>query len=440
MAKKATKDVQEVLLAPVERIFLDPENPRHNPCEHEPETIEALCRTENIYEMAKDIAELGELNPLENFAVAPLKKTNGKAATQLSYVVVEGNRRICALKLLHDPERAPADQRKAFAELSQRMQRKISKVPVKIFDDKMKSTWLPRIHGGTQGGRGRKPWNAEQQTRYFGNRNTLAQSVLDHAENYGFLKNTDRKNKLTTVQRYLGNPHMREALGIENDDPTNVRITRPENDFKILLKKFVDDLMGGKEVNSRKNSEDIKQYSRTLSATRGITSERTSPEPLSGQTASKRAKGRVKPKKLKKPQYISYEEDIAKALKAIPSYKLENLYSSLYNIQLEDHTPLLAVGAWSFFECLTKHAGSTTDFQSFLDNNRLVSMGFTDKDARKSIRMSLQHIADYGNTTKHHDKSAYFNSEQLANDMDVLKDVICKIAEEAAGKPKKKTP
>jgi hypothetical protein len=58
-------------------------------------------------------------------------------------------------------------------------------------------------------------------------------------------------------------------------------------------------------------------------------------------------------------------------------------------------------------------------------------LGFSGRDNVNSITQALHRISSYGNTTKHHEKSANFNSEQLVNDMDTLKDVILKLAEEA---------
>ncbi|MGB9154774.1 MAG: hypothetical protein WCD70_17010, partial [Alphaproteobacteria bacterium] len=137
------------------------------------------------------------------------------------------------------------------------------------------------------------------------------------------------------------------------------------------------------------------------------------------------------PKKPEKPKNITYESEIHEKLKAIPSFKLEQIYYSLCSIDLENHTPLLSVGAWSFLESLTAKAGrnSTTDFHSFLSKEKLQGMGISDGQNMKSLRQAVERISGYGNTTKHHENSANFNGAQLVNDMDSLKEVICKLAE-----------
>src|SRR5437762_8004046 len=96
------------------RVFFDLDNPRHEPFVSEPQTIEYLCAKEGVYPLARDIARHG-LNPLERFALVPVKS---KGAKVTGYTMAEGNRRLCAIKLLADPELAPASLRKAFEQLA----------------------------------------------------------------------------------------------------------------------------------------------------------------------------------------------------------------------------------------------------------------------------------------------------------------------------------
>lgn len=414
---------------PIDRIFLDLSNPRHEPYESEGEVIEYLCREEYIYELARDIVKVG-LNPLELFAVVSLSKP-AKNAPQ-TYVVAEGNRRLCALKLLHDPELAPANRRKDFVKLAEKAP-EFEEVLGVAFDSKEQvDIWLDRIHGGLQGGIGRKTWSAEQKTRHTGDKkNIIAQNLLDYAQERGFISREARKGKLTTAQRYLSNPLVREALGIDASNLEEISRNRPESDFDLLVERFINDVVEGR-ANSRSKQREIEDYSRELSSTPGISGKRNVPEPITG-TNGRKKKGRRSIKKPRRPKHIGYEADIADALKRIPSYKLERIYYSICQIGLEDHTPLISVGAWSFFECLTALCGrsSTTSFPDFLSKSKLNSMGIANREATNSITQALQRISNYGNTTKHHQKAANFNGEQLANDMDVLKELIVKLTEAA---------
>jgi hypothetical protein len=63
MAAKAAGTARHFGPIKIERIFLYEENPRHEPIESEPEIIEHLCRDEQVFNLARNIADAGS-NPL----------------------------------------------------------------------------------------------------------------------------------------------------------------------------------------------------------------------------------------------------------------------------------------------------------------------------------------------------------------------------------------
>lgn len=100
----------------IDRIFLYEENPRHEPIESEPEIIEHLCKDEAVFNLARNISEAGT-NPLAILGIVQIPGS-GASDTKKSYKVLEGNRRVCAIKLLNDPDLAPPNLRKDFARLA----------------------------------------------------------------------------------------------------------------------------------------------------------------------------------------------------------------------------------------------------------------------------------------------------------------------------------
>ena len=417
---------------PVNRIFLYLENPRHEPVENEQKAIEHLCAKENVFPLARDISR-HRLSPLERLALIPTGRRSSSEATQ-AYFAAEGNRRICAIKLLNDPDLAPANLRKAFEKLSE------SWTPVKtisaaIFNDiEDVRLWLDRVHSGPQGGVGRKDWTSEQKTRFDGDsKNRSSQSLLDYAEREKFLTKEDRAGKLTTVQRFIGNDVFRETLGFDHSDPDEPSRTRPKGEFDIIFRKFIRDLIDKRDVNSRMNKKQIIAYAVPLSGLTGVTSTRIPAEPLSSADDSPPKKGKSKvPTRPKVITHVQHEEEIAKALQALGNTKLTSLYHSICSIDLDPHTPLVSVGAWSFFETLTACAGreERTDFCSFLSRARLATYGFTGET--KAYRTALERIKDFGNSTKHHPTAATFNGAQLNNDMASLKGIILKCIDNAS--------
>ena len=425
------KPQKKIEIVPIGKLFLLPENPRHEPLETEEEAIDHLCEHEAVLPLAKDIVEHGT-NPLERFALIPIENS-GKQAGARSYHVAEGNRRICAIKLLNDPDLAPSKLQPQFKKLSSEWEQ-IKTIEGVIFPTYEEAKiWLKRIHTGELGGIGRKGWNAEQQVRFDGgNKNKEAQKLLDYAENDNLITSEERRKKLTTVQRFLGNEIFREAIGVVPSDDMQVKLTRPEADFKVILKTFIGDLVGGKAVTSRMNSDAIEKYAGPLSSIKGVSGKRIAPSALKANSSGTR-KGKVnkKPSKPNKADNIESENEITIALRNLGNEKLKSLYHSICKIKLSDHTPLIAIGVWAFFEILTACSGRNdgTAFDSYITKAKLEGYGI--KDKAKTLVAILQRIGEYGNTTKHHPLAAQFNGQQLHNDMAALKEVTIKLIEEA---------
>ena len=128
----------DIQLVSVDRIFLDQENPCFAKLKAQSEVIKYLCENEYVYAIAKDIAKNG-LNPLEIFALVPDKMSENV------YTVAEGNRRLCAMKLLNDPELAPnSTLKKDFAELSKEWH-EVESLPSIVFQSREDvKIWLDR--------------------------------------------------------------------------------------------------------------------------------------------------------------------------------------------------------------------------------------------------------------------------------------------------------
>lgn len=420
---------QKMRFIDLKRVFLDLENPRHEPYLNEGQVIEYLCRSENVYPLAKDIVKVG-LNPLEMFAVIP----DDGEHDDTTYTVAEGNRRLCALKLLDDPERAPPKLRKAFQELGD-VWSGLESINCIVFPDRDSvKMWLSRIHEGEQGGIGRRKWDADQTARHSGiSKNKTALALLDYAEAEKLITTQQRKGKLTTVQRYLVSPLVREALGIDSTNINDISRNRSKPDFDLLLRKFLDDLASG-YVNSRTNKDQHIAYARELGALQGQTHERSEPVSLAASPAKggKTAKP-PRPKKPKSKSVLPYEPKIMKELQQLGGSKLISLYNSICSVPLNDHTPLVSIGVWAFIDSLSAKAGraDSTSFEAFFSSQRRQKYGIPTGKAGRGIEEAVKRIATAGNITKHEATAAFFNGDQLANDLETLSVLILKCAEEA---------
>ena len=428
----------DILWVPVERITLDIENPRfpENSADNETDAIDLLCKDEQVLGLAKDIVQQNSINSLQLIGVIHDHKPS-KGVGDDTYIVVEGNRRLCALKLLIDPDRCPAKFKKNFEALSSGREA-ITEVPIVIFKNRDESRrWIKRTHAGLQGGIGRKDWDAEQNQRFSGSsKNKRALAILDYAQKSGMISEENRKGKITTVERYLSSELFRDVIGIDDANIDDICRNRPEADFDKRLNQFIQDLVKGEKVNSRvgNSKESRKNYARSLSSSVSVSDERIKPFSLSNSSQGKTPKlpRNNKPRKMPKIRAIQHSAEIKDRITKIQNSKLESLYYSICKIDLDDaYVPLLTIGAWAFIESLSAAAGRdpNTSFQRFY-NPQLSSLGLgTNKRRHTPIKEALARLAENGNTTKHHFVSANFNGPQLANDMKCLEPLILAICD-----------
>ncbi|WP_157889245.1 hypothetical protein [Chromobacterium subtsugae] len=253
------------------RLHLDTQNPRHDPLEDEDEIIAQLYKDEQVLNLAKDIVAKGTLSPLDRPGVIEMDDNPGH------YIVVEGNRRTCALKLLHDPQKAPTPEvRATFEALSKRFEVPSSFSVVVFTDRNAARPWIGLRHLGAQEGAGTRTWDAAQKSRYAETEspNQLALALLDHAEKSGWI-DADMREQLaiTTLTRYLSSPLVRAALGLGNH--RELLYTHDASEVEAALRQFLADAApvhdgGVPRVHSRSRKLEREAYAREL-AVRGIT-------------------------------------------------------------------------------------------------------------------------------------------------------------------------
>src|SRR5260370_19930532 len=139
------------------QVILDPENPRlPDGTSNDREAINRLLDdgADALVSLARDMARTGQTNPAE-LPIA-IKEVN-------KYLIVEGNRRFAALKLLKDPALADdEEQQKSF-----RRAAAIGTPPKTVLTLVMPSReeadpWIVLRHTGENNGVGVKRWSAGQ--------------------------------------------------------------------------------------------------------------------------------------------------------------------------------------------------------------------------------------------------------------------------------------
>jgi len=249
-------------------VYLDKNNARHEPVDTEPEAVEHLVRVERADRLALDIAGRG-MSPLENIGVIPNPDRKG------TFIAVEGNRRLCALKLLADPAKSPTNAlRIRLEEAKKKNGGPDPNVEVIYFDTEAEADqWVALRHQGEQDGVGTRKWKAKQKTRHSNkigkvSPNAQAVKLLEYAKEQGLVtKDNADAIAATTVTRYLSNPIVRHTLGLTGLNSLEIDV--PVEQFHVVVKRFLHDALPNKDgstppVNSRSNADARKRYAKSL--------------------------------------------------------------------------------------------------------------------------------------------------------------------------------
>ena len=197
---------------------LDVQNPRFETQSHQRKALEKMV-TEQGHKLVKLVEHIARngLNPSE--IVIVIKSKNGNR-----YTVLEGNRRVAAIKLATEPKLVNSLDLPAGA--AKRLNAVHSKygsdlplaIPCRIAPSRKRARlWIELRHTGENGGIGIINWNGVAAARFRGE--SPASLLLEHVKDSEFLDNATRdklaKIPITNLERLLGTPEARLTLGID---------------------------------------------------------------------------------------------------------------------------------------------------------------------------------------------------------------------------------
>ncbi|MET7777885.1 hypothetical protein ABZU94_28815 [Streptomyces mirabilis] len=248
----------------VASLTLDEINPRHaKQTASLEESIAALLEKgpDKLLRLARDIMQHG-VNPTELVVVM----TDGDRN-----IVLEGNRRVAALKLLHKPHLAPTEQlQKKFAAIA-----KSGDIPKRvqciIAESRIQAShWIRIRHTGENSGIGVVRWSTGEASR-FGGRSTpteKARLFIDaisslYAEDAELLADvaTVRDSRITTLGRMIGDPGVRSRLGISFEEEV-ILCSFPKDAMKPIVSRLFHDLAGPLSVDRIKTKRQREDYLR----------------------------------------------------------------------------------------------------------------------------------------------------------------------------------
>lgn len=247
----------------VSSVLLDQENPRFEPTNSQREAINVLLNSdpEKTLKLARDIVNQDSLNPGEPPFVMVEDSKN---------IVIEGNRRITALKLLKNPDLIDEPKlRKEFVKLAATGTGpdEITAVLVERREDARH--WIKLRHTGQNDGVGVTPWNSEQSNRFERRRGSqtdragvfcdvVARTFPDDDDLQQDIA-TARADRITTVGRLVGDPDVRATFGFDFIDD-DLEFHFPAEEMQQIFRRIFEDLASGLSVSKIKSKEDRRTY------------------------------------------------------------------------------------------------------------------------------------------------------------------------------------
>jgi len=187
---------------------------------HQRETIQAMVddQQSKLVTLAEHIVEHG-LNPTDVVLVEPHEN---------QWLILEGNRRITAIKLINNPEllsdkhsRLKRDFQRLKAALGGTL---IESVPCVIIEDReLSNEWIRLKHTGENAGAGTVTWVSQQSNRF----NTQVSGIIDarmafldslrtHSDIPQTCRDAFDKILKTNFDRLIGDPDVRKMLGVSS--------------------------------------------------------------------------------------------------------------------------------------------------------------------------------------------------------------------------------
>jgi len=247
----------------ITNLLLSVENPRFENVDSQREALDIMVgeQRDKLINLAKDIVEAG-VNPSELVIVSPEKDKMFK--------VLEGNRRIAALKLLNRPELLK-DRYKSFSKKISVISADFQKNPIKeiqcvVFSNPSDANrWIKLKHTGENKGRGTVPWDYQQMLRFdarIEKKTSIGLQAIDFLKNCGdkTLISKLPKVSITNLERLLSDKNIQEVIGIRVKDGMLETDLLKEETRKGLI-KIVQDIVDKKiKVKDIYTKEDRKKY------------------------------------------------------------------------------------------------------------------------------------------------------------------------------------
>ncbi len=383
----------EIVDIQISDLLLDVGNPRYSEVARNQQAAASSLaekHSSHILKLAEDIVDNG-LDPTTLPAVVATSDKRKKR-----YRLLEGNRRLLAIKALETPTLISAvlsaSASKRLTSLSKRYAKKpLSSMKCVLFSsEKEAERWVWLRHTGENEGAGLVTWGAKEKERYKARHTGKLKptgQVIEFVEKYGNLsqKAQASNQKITTnVERLIETTYVKEKLGFDVIDGEVVS-WYPRDEVVKGLTRIVEDLLTKKKsVKDLYYADQRKQYidgfSRTYLPKKSTVLDQ--PVVLTDLTAGKKKPRKVpatpKPKPKAKPRTTVAKEGLD-----VSTPRINDVYNELLNLNAETYTNACAVLLRVFVELSVDH---------FLEEKKVMS---EQKIAKEPLKVRMKAAGKY---------------------------------------------
>lgn len=395
----------------IDDLRLDHDNPRIPVADSQRVALQRILDDQGpkLANLAESIVAEG-LSPMDRLLVM-------KDAGAKTYVVLEGNRRLAALKVLKNAavltglEVPPAIKKRLETASSQFDPASVEPVSCYEMPTRADATlWIQRRHTGEDQGRGIVDWSGEASARFRGRDPAL--QALEFVREHGSLTDDQRELlskgfPITTLDRLLSTPDVRKSLGV---DVTNGKLTTnlPIQQVVKGLRRVALDL-AEKRINVTKLKSKAQQvdYISKLPSTdrpdlaKGSANYSAIDEIASGQAnaSSNAAAATSKPTASQRSRTTPARTTIVArpARLVVSNPKLAEIYAELKNLKLSSNPHAISVLLRVFIETSTDHYLTKVGISLTIPTQ---GQGDKEKSLRKKIEEAIAHMETNGASKK----------------------------------------
>ena len=374
----------------ITNLLVNPENYRFDSVASQKQAIDLMIKDQEdkIFNLAKHVVDNGQ-NPTDMIQVAVSNHDKSK------YNILEGNRRIVALKALINPDIIDAKNfaslRNKFKKLHDENKNKlIHQVNCVVYDNPSDADkWIKLKHAGQQDGIGTVSWDSQQVQRFEekveGKSSVALQTIkiLEKSSEVPLdIKNNLKSLKITNLDRLLSDPKVREFLGIEiNHGVVQSKVKEKEvvKGLSQVAKDLLDPSFSVKRIYTKVDREDyINKFSKDSIPDKNKEAE--SPWQFNGNSATSKKSAKSKPNPLHRKKLIP-----TSCILSIKNPRVNTIYYELRKLDATKYVNAVSVLFRVFVEL---------SLDCFLEENKMIKDPSAAK-ARLRLDEKVNKVASY---------------------------------------------